>query len=94
MIQDRIRTSTYAKFILPKPAIFRNAVVLDVCCGTGILSLFAAKAGARQVLAVEASDIAEKARHIVETNGLGDIITVIKGKVGLNFVLLTHFSFF
>jgi protein arginine N-methyltransferase 3 len=81
MIQDRVRTSTYAKFILANPAIFRDAVVMDVGCGTGILSLFAAKAGARQVLAIEASDIAEKARHIVKTNGLEDIITVIKGKV-------------
>lgn len=81
MIQDRVRTSTYAKFILANPAVFRDAVVLDVGCGTGILSLFAAKAGARQVLAVEASDIAEKARHIVKTNDLDDIITVIKGKV-------------
>lgn len=75
MIQDSVRTSTYASFILQNPELFRDAIVLDVGCGTGILSLFAARAGAKRVIAVDASDIAKKARKIVETNGLEDIIT-------------------
>ncbi|KAF8627470.1 hypothetical protein AX17_006282 [Amanita inopinata Kibby_2008] len=81
MIQDKVRTSTYAHFILTNPTLFRDATVLDVGCGTGILSLFAARAGAKRVIAVDASDVAEKARRIVKANGLEDIITVIKGKV-------------
>ncbi|KAJ7162891.1 protein arginine N-methyltransferase [Mycena filopes] len=81
MIQDKVRTSTYAHFILTNPALFRDAVVLDVGCGTGILSLFAARAGAKRVFAVDASDIAEKAAKIVEANGLTEIITVVRGKV-------------
>ena len=44
-------------------------VVMDVGCGTGILSIFAARAGARQVYAVEASDIAASTRKIVDANG-------------------------
>ena len=44
-------------------------VVLDVGCGTGILSLFAARAGARLVIAVDASAILHQARQIVERNG-------------------------
>ncbi|KAF8837755.1 S-adenosyl-L-methionine-dependent methyltransferase [Paxillus ammoniavirescens] len=81
MIQDKVRTSTYASFILTNPIVFRDAVVLDVGCGTGILSLFAAKSGAKHVYAVEASDIAGKAERIVRANGLEDVITVIRGKV-------------
>ncbi|KAG6337383.1 hypothetical protein ID866_1706 [Astraeus odoratus] len=81
MIQDRVRTSTYASFILKNPLLFKDAIVLDIGCGTGILSLFAAKSGAKHVYAVDASDIAEKAEKIVQENGLGNIITVIRGKV-------------
>ena len=81
MIQDKVRTSTYAHFILTNPTLFRDAVVLDVGCGTGILSLFAARAGAKRVFAVDASDIAEKAEKIVKENGFANIITVVRGKV-------------
>ncbi|KAH9073434.1 S-adenosyl-L-methionine-dependent methyltransferase [Lactarius deliciosus] len=72
MIQDRVRTSSYASFIMTSAALFQDAIVLDVGCGTGILSLFAARAGAKRVIAVDASDIALKARRIVEANGFGD----------------------
>ncbi|TFK27687.1 arginine N-methyltransferase 3 [Coprinopsis marcescibilis] len=81
MINDQVRTATYAKFILTTPTLFQDAVVLDVGCGTGILSLFAARAGAKRVIAVDASDIVDKAKNIVKSNGLEDIITVIRGKV-------------
>ncbi|KAF9019946.1 S-adenosyl-L-methionine-dependent methyltransferase [Hymenopellis radicata] len=81
MIQDKVRTSTYAQFLLTNPTLFQDAVVLDVGCGTGILSLFAARGGAKRVYAVDASDIAERAKEIVKTNGFEDIITVMRGKV-------------
>lgn len=77
MIQDKVRTSTYAQFIMTSPSLFRDAVVLDVGCGTGILSLFAAKSGAKHVFAVDASDIAQKATKIVKENGLDNIITYV-----------------
>ena len=50
----------------------------DVGCGTGVLSIFAARAGAKKVYALDASDIVQKARQIVSDNGLADTITVIK----------------
>ena len=78
MIQDKVRTATYAKFILSNPDVFRDAVVMDVGCGTGILSLFAAKAGAKRVFAIDASDIAEKATQIVKDNDLDNIITYVR----------------
>ena len=77
MIQDRVRTSSYASFIMTSAALFQDAIVLDVGCGTGILSLFAARAGARRVIAVDASNIALKARRMVEANGYGDVITCV-----------------
>jgi protein arginine N-methyltransferase 3 len=77
MIQDKVRTSTYAGFVLSNPACFRDAVVLDVGCGTGILSLFCAQAGARRVYAVDASGVARKAREIVKANGFEDVITCV-----------------
>jgi protein arginine N-methyltransferase 3 len=75
MLNDDVRTMTYAAFILSNPNIFRDAVVLDVGCGTGVLSLFAARAGAKKVFAVDASNIAEKAEEIVKANGYADVIT-------------------
>ncbi|KZT63364.1 S-adenosyl-L-methionine-dependent methyltransferase [Daedalea quercina L-15889] len=81
MIQDKARTATYAQFIQSNPELFHDAVVLDVGCGTGILSLFAARAGARRVIAVDASPIAEKAQQIVKDNGLENVITVVRARV-------------
>ena len=56
-------------------------VVLDVGCGTGILSLFAARAGARRVIGVEKSDFAVVARKVVLDNQLNHVVTIIRGKV-------------
>jgi len=53
---------------------------MDVGCGTGILSLFAAKAGARRVIAVESSDMADSAKQVMIDNKMDHIITVIKSK--------------
>ena len=75
MLTDRVRTSTYATFILSNPSLFRDAVVMDVGCGTGILSLLAARAGARRVFAVEASKIADKAEANIKASGYSDVVT-------------------
>jgi hypothetical protein len=56
-------------------------IVLDVGCGTGILSMFAAQAGAKHVYAVDCSSIIEQAQQIININGFGDQVTLIKGKV-------------
>lgn len=58
-----------------------NKVVLDVGAGTGILSMMAARTGAKKVYAVECSDIAKTARSIVKENNLDGIIEVIQGKI-------------
>lgn len=64
-----------------KSSEFRVQVVLDVGCGTGILSMFAARAGASRVYAVDSSSIIDRARTIVEDNNLGETIYLIKGLI-------------
>mmetsp|Transcript_10437 Transcript_10437/g.31904 ORF Transcript_10437/g.31904 Transcript_10437/m.31904 type:complete len:369 (+) Transcript_10437:131-1237(+) len=81
MLRDEVRTESYMKAILDNVEAFRGKVVLDVGCGTGILSIFAAKAEARQVYAVDCSKIVDQAREIVRLNGFSDTITVIEGKM-------------
>ena len=43
MLKDTVRTRTYQNAILRNSFLFKVKIVLDVGCGTGILSLFAAK---------------------------------------------------
>ncbi|GAV66039.1 Methyltransf_18 domain-containing protein [Cephalotus follicularis] len=71
MISDKVRMDAYRQAILKNPSLFRGAVVMDVGCGTGILSLFAAQAGASRVMAVEASEkMAAVATRIAKDNNL------------------------
>lgn len=61
--------------------LLQDKVVLDVGCGTGILSLFAAKAGAAKVIGIDCSNIVDFAKEIIRANKLDHVITIIKGKV-------------
>ncbi|KAJ3600712.1 hypothetical protein NHX12_031689 [Muraenolepis orangiensis] len=81
MMQDYVRTGTYQRAILQNHTDFKDKVILDVGCGSGILSFFAAQAGARKVYAVEASTMAQHAEVLVNSNRLGDRVVVISGKV-------------
>uniref|UniRef100_A0A8C6WIB9 Protein arginine N-methyltransferase 3 n=1 Tax=Neogobius melanostomus TaxID=47308 RepID=A0A8C6WIB9_9GOBI len=81
MLKDRVRTESYRDFMYKNPALFKDKVVLDVGCGTGILSMFAAKAGAKRVIAVDQSDIILHAMDIVRLNGLEDRVTLVKGRI-------------
>ena len=53
MIADKVRTETYRNFILHNPYLFKDKVVLDVGCGSSILSIFCDYAGAKVVYAVD-----------------------------------------
>lgn len=52
MLKDEVRTLTYRNAIYHNKHLFKDKVVMDVGSGTGILSMFAAKAGAKKVFAV------------------------------------------
>ncbi|KAL0940806.1 protein arginine methyltransferase [Colletotrichum truncatum] len=81
MLKDAIRTDAYRDFVYGNKHLFKDKTVLDIGCGTGILSMFCAKAGAAKVYAVDKSDIIDKARENVFHNGLADKITCIRGRI-------------
>ncbi|KAF6155428.1 hypothetical protein GIB67_019954 [Kingdonia uniflora] len=70
MISDKVRMDAYRGAILNNPSLMNDVTVMDVGCGTGILSLFAAQAGAASVFAVEGSSkMASVATQIAQENG-------------------------
>lgn len=75
MLKDAIRTDAYRDFVYENKHLFKDKVVLDVGCGTGILSMFCAKAGAKKVISVDNSNIIDRAKEIVFDNEFGDVIT-------------------
>jgi len=81
MLKDEVRTLTYRNSMYYNKHLLKGKIVLDIGCGTGILSMFAAKAGAAKVIGVECSNIVEYAKQIVADNHLDHIVTIIKGKV-------------
>lgn len=88
MLQDIIRTSAYRDAIFANgPNLFENKVVMDVGAGSGILSYFAVQAGAKQVVAVEASDMAGRIQKMVNAAGkdrnpwLVGKVKVVNGKI-------------
>jgi SAM-dependent methyltransferase len=76
MVRDTIRVLAYRR------AIFRHCrdkTVVEIGCGSGILSIFAAKAGARRVIAIEESRIADLAKSMFEANGVADRVELRRG---------------
>ncbi|XP_077157920.1 protein arginine N-methyltransferase 8 isoform X3 [Paroedura picta] len=81
MLKDEVRTLTYRNSMYHNQHVFKDKLVLDVGSGTGILSMFAAKAGAKKVYGIECSRISEYSEKIIKANRLDHIITIFKGKV-------------
>ena len=76
MLSDVARNAAYERAL--ERAVRPGDVVLDIGTGTGLLSMMAARAGARHVYACEAdANLADLAGEIVARNGLSDRVTVI-----------------
>jgi len=71
MLQDVIRTDAYEKSI--SEVVGAEHSVLDFGCGTGILAMFAARAGARKVIAVDRSPFVKTAKEIAAKNDFNNI---------------------
>jgi precorrin-6B methylase 2 len=77
MLHDDRRTRDYISAL--REAVRPADVVLDIGTGSGVLAIAAARAGARHVYAVEASDIADVAERVFARNGVQDRVTLIRG---------------
>jgi 16S rRNA G966 N2-methylase RsmD len=79
MVEDRHRCNVYRKAL--SDGISPGDVVLDVGAGSGILSMFAARAGAKRVYAVEWATVARFARKLVRSNDPEGRIRIIHADV-------------
>ena len=79
MIRDRVRTEAFRRAI--DSVVRPGDIVLDVGAGSGILSVFAARAGAARVYAVERTSAAVLAQELAAANGVAEIVRVIHGDV-------------
>lgn len=74
-LSDKIRTGHFEKAISKQ--INKGGSVLEVGAGSGILSLFAARAGARKVVALEFDPfIAKAAERVVKANNFDSVIDI------------------
>lgn len=69
MLKDKVRTQAYRRAIVENARQFKGKTVLDIGCGTGILCMFAAKAGAAKVIGIDCAGIATQAKQIIKDNG-------------------------
>src|SRR4249919_1094887 len=79
MICDRVRTEAFRRAI--DSVVRPGDIVLDVGAGSGILSVFAARAGAARVYAVEQTSIAVLAQELATANEVEQIVHVIHDDV-------------
>ena len=79
MIRDRVRTEAFQRAI--DSVVRPGDTVLDVGAGSGILSVFAARAGAARVYAVEQTSIAVLAQELAAANGVAEIVRVVHGDI-------------
>jgi tetratricopeptide (TPR) repeat protein len=75
MMNDGPRNTAYEAAI--KRAVTPGSLVLDIGTGAGLLSMMAARAGAKQVVTCEMTGpVAAKAQQLIARNGFSDKITV------------------
>uniref|UniRef100_A0A6S8B372 type I protein arginine methyltransferase n=1 Tax=Aplanochytrium stocchinoi TaxID=215587 RepID=A0A6S8B372_9STRA len=78
MLQDRPRTLSYRDAL---EKVSKGKKVMDIGCGTGILCLFAARAGAEKVIGIDAAEIIHQAVKIIKDNKYDNKVNLVKGKL-------------
>ncbi|KAH8295690.1 hypothetical protein KR018_003928 [Drosophila ironensis] len=80
-LKDQLHMRYLASAISQNLHLFKDKVILVLCCGPGTLALMAAKAGASIVYAVDYSLATGYAQLVVKQNGYEDIIQVMMGRM-------------
>ncbi|EER05855.1 protein arginine N-methyltransferase, putative [Perkinsus marinus ATCC 50983] len=83
MLKDKPRVEGYIRAFEANKERLKGKVVLDVGCGTGVLSMLCAKiCEPAQIIAVEATEsTARIAEALVQHNGLQGVVTVVNRPV-------------
>ena len=84
MLLDSARMDSYRRAI--NATVKPGDVVIDLGCGTGVLSFMACEAGAKRVYAIEGGPVIEVAKELASDNGFDERITFVSGaslEVGL-----------
>ncbi len=77
MLQDTARMDSFRRAI--HASVQPGDVVVDIGCGTGVLSFMACEAGAEKVYAIEGGPVIEVARELAVDNGFADRIEFLGG---------------
>ncbi|HYC92543.1 MAG TPA: 50S ribosomal protein L11 methyltransferase [Thermoanaerobaculia bacterium] len=76
LLNDELRTHAFREAIAK--TVRPGDVVIDLGCGSGILSFFACQAGAARVYAIDSTRMADVAAYLSRHLGFADRITVIQ----------------
>jgi hypothetical protein len=79
MLTDADRVDGFRRAI--EAVVRPGDVVVDLGAGTGVLSLFAARAGARRVYAIDYGKISEVSRALIADSPYRDVIEVVRGRI-------------